>query len=184
MDSFEQLVAMFLQRLGYRVQTSYSVRLTEEDRTRIGMPSCPRWEIDLVAYRADDSRVLAVKCRSSLNGAGVRYKSFSGQTRRGAKTYKLFTDAKLRETILSRLRKQLDAEGLVASPGEVTLCLAAGRLRGKNRAAIQQHCKDNGWLLFADDWFREQFASLADSDRRDDTPVIPPQLVKACFSPE
>jgi len=50
MNAFEALIALLLRRQGYWVQTSFKVKLTKAEKRRIGRPSSPRWELDLVAY--------------------------------------------------------------------------------------------------------------------------------------
>jgi hypothetical protein len=51
MDSFEQVVAEILWREGYWVRTSVKVELTKEEKREIDLPSSPRWELDVVAYK-------------------------------------------------------------------------------------------------------------------------------------
>ena len=179
MDAFEQIVGMLLERNGYWVHTSYKVCLTKAEKVDIGIPSSPRWELDIVAYRPKDNVVLAVECKSLLNSPGVSYKSFSGQSEKGANRYKLFTDAKLRKTVFSRLKKQLLKAGLVSSSPKVRLCLAAGHIRKGSKGDIQQHCRKNGWQLFDEDWFREQFDKLADADYENDIAIVAAKLAKA-----
>ena len=52
MDAFEQLAADIFWNEGNWVRTSVKVELTREEKIRIGKHSTPRWEIDLIAYRA------------------------------------------------------------------------------------------------------------------------------------
>jgi hypothetical protein len=47
--AFEQVIAELLWRNGYWVQTSFKVELTKLEKIKIGRPSSPRWEIDIVA---------------------------------------------------------------------------------------------------------------------------------------
>lgn len=176
MNAFEQIVSMLLQRNGYWVHTSYKVSLTKAEKGRIGLPSCPRWEIDIVAYRPKDNIILAVECKSFLNSPGVSFKSFSGQNEKGARTYKLFTNSKLRKTVLSRLAKQLRKEGLILPKPKVQLCLAAGHIRNNNEEDIRQHCQKNGWRLFAPSWFRQQFDQLGEADYENDIAIVAAKL--------
>ena len=52
MEAFEQVVSEILWMEGYWVRTSVKVELTKKDKISIGRPSSPRWELDIVAYRA------------------------------------------------------------------------------------------------------------------------------------
>ncbi|MHC4718049.1 MAG: hypothetical protein ACYS5V_13840, partial [Planctomycetota bacterium] len=111
-----------------------------------------------------------------LNSPGVSYKFFSGEGEKGANRYKLFTNPKLRKVVLSRMVKQLQKDRLVLPSPEVTLCLAAGHLRKGNGEAVKAHCEKNGWKLFAEDWFREQFDRLAESRYENDIAIVAAKL--------
>jgi len=52
MDAFEQVVEEILWREGYWVRTSVKVELTREEKIAIELPSSPRWELDVVAYKS------------------------------------------------------------------------------------------------------------------------------------
>lgn len=56
MDSFESLVSSLLRREGYWTETGFKVELTKQDKHRIGRPSLPLWEIDVVAYKGKGNR--------------------------------------------------------------------------------------------------------------------------------
>jgi hypothetical protein len=177
MDAFEQIVGMLLERK-YWVQTSYKVRLSKPHKRKIGIPSCPRWEIDVVAYRPKDNEVLAIECKSFLNSPGVRYRDFCGKGPKKDKAYKLFTQPKLREVILDCLKAQLLDDGLIPPSAKVKLCLAAGHIANGDRANIRQRCEDEGWGLFDEAWFGQEFARLVKADYENDIAVVAAKLGK------
>jgi hypothetical protein len=76
MDAFEQLAADIFWNEGYWVRTSVKVELTREEKVRIGRHSSPRWEIDLIAYRATSNELLALECKSYLDSGGVHAAHF------------------------------------------------------------------------------------------------------------
>lgn len=176
MDAFEQIVAMLLEREGYWVRTSYRVCLTKDEKVRVGIPSSPRWELDVLAYCPRENELLVVECKSYLNSPGVCYESFSGANPKGARRYKLFTDKTLRKVVLSRLRKQLRQEGAIASRAKIVLCLAAGHLRSGHEERIRRHCHRKHWLLFGPEWFGERFADLSKTDYENDIAIIAAKL--------
>jgi len=57
MDSFEALIESLLEREGFWVRSSFKVNLTKADKRAISRPSCPRWEIDLVAYKSESNEL-------------------------------------------------------------------------------------------------------------------------------
>jgi hypothetical protein len=177
MDAFEQIVAMLLKRQGYWVETSYKVSLTPGEKKKIGCPSSPRREIDIVAYNVRDNEILAVECKSFLDSAGVSFASFSGQNSKGAGKYKMFTDATLRKVVLKRLKKQLVASGQVSPDVGVQLCLAAGHTHSGQHDQIEAHCEKMGWRLFAENWFAERIKELLSARYENDMAIMAVKLM-------
>jgi hypothetical protein len=85
MDSFENLMAILLEREGYWVTTSFKVDLTKSEKIKIGKPTTPRWELDLIAYKAGPNELLIVECKSFLNSIGVTLTQFLEEMKRGLK---------------------------------------------------------------------------------------------------
>src|SRR4051812_12535218 len=90
MDSFEQVVGEILWREGYWVRTSVKVELSKEEKRAIDTPSSPRWELDVVAYRARDNHLKVVECKSYLDSPGVKFRGFDANNEREANRFKLF----------------------------------------------------------------------------------------------
>lgn len=110
MDAFEQVVAEILWMDGHWVRTSVKVELTKEEKRKIGRPSSPRWELDIVAYNGRDNLLRVVECKSYLGSLGVQAKGFEAESD-NASRYKLFNDASLREVIFRRLQLQFCEAG-------------------------------------------------------------------------
>src|SRR5258708_36327349 len=96
MDAFEQVVGEILWREGYSVRTSVKVELTKEEKRAIDLPSSPRWELDVVAYKASENHMLVVECKSYLDSPGVKLHGFDGSNEKAASRFKLFNKPKLR----------------------------------------------------------------------------------------
>lgn len=164
MDSFETLVGSLLEKDGYWVRTSVKVELTAEEKRKIGRPSSPRWELDLVAYKAKSNELLVVECKSFLDSPGVRARGLDGTDANEAKRYKLFNDNVLRKTVLGRLIKQLVASGSCASSPAAKLCLAAGKVASEtDRDKIKTLFERNGWGFFDDSWLRDKLLAVSNS---------------------
>lgn len=111
MDSFEALISYLLQQEGYWFRKTVKVELTAEEKKKIGRPSSPRWELDLVAYKGSSNELMVIECKSYLDSPGVRARGLAGRDSKEAARYKLFNDSVLRKTVLGRLKKQLVASG-------------------------------------------------------------------------
>jgi len=164
MDSFETLVGSLLEKDGYWVRTSVKVELTRAEKGKIGRPSSPRWELDLVAYKAGTNELLVVECKSFLDSPGVRARGLDGTHVNEAKRYKLFNDKVLRKAVLGRLVKQLVSSGSCAPSPSIKLCLAAGKVATEiDRAKIKSLFERNDWGFLDDSWLREKLLGVSNS---------------------
>lgn len=153
MDAFEQVICELLAEEGFWARTSYKVKLTPEEKRRIGRPSCPRWEIDIVGYSPRHNEILAMECKSFLDSGGVSSKDLlSPPADLRNSRYKLFVDANLRNVVFKRLVAQLTEEGLTCPSATTTLGLACGKMhRSGNTQDLCDHFIQNGWLLWTPD---------------------------------
>jgi hypothetical protein len=162
MDAFEQVVGEILWREGYWVRTSVKIELTKEDKRAIKLPSSPRWELDVVAYRARDNLLKVVECKSYLDSPGVRFQGFDRSNETYASRFKLFNNTKLRSVVFGRLRKQFAASGACRPNPPVTLCLACGRIATKaDRDGLRKHFAAKKWELRDEQWLRDRLKEMA-----------------------
>ena len=162
MDAFEAVVGEILHREGYWVQGSYRVDLTKQEKRDIGVPTSPRWELDIVAYKANLNRVLIVECKSYLDSPGVRFSGFDGSNPRVAKRYKLFNDETLRRVVLNRMIRQMSEAGLVSEAPDVKLALVCGKIvSDHDREQLQAHFDECGWLLWDKTWLQQRLERLS-----------------------
>jgi hypothetical protein len=163
MDSFEQVVAEILWREGYWVRTSMKVVLTKEEKREIGLPSSPRWELDVVGYKASENALLVVECKSYLDSPGVKFHAFDGSNQKAAKRFKLFNQPMVRNTVFNRLKQQLAELGFCSPDPSINLCLACGRIASeKDRQRIRAHFGERGWQLWDESWLRYRLRHMAD----------------------
>ncbi len=178
MNAFESLVASLLELDGYWVKSTFKVALTKEEKRRIGRPSSPRWELDLVAYKGASNEVLVVECKSYLDSRGVRSDGFMGHDETHLARYKLFNEDVLRETVLARLTRQLVEAGLCADQPQVRLCLAAGKIATElDREKLQEHFDSRGWYLFDDSWLRTKLIEVSNSGYENQVSAIVAKLL-------
>jgi hypothetical protein len=185
MDAFERLVGGLLERNGYWVKYSFKVELSRTEKRRIGRPSCPRWEIDVLAYKPASNELLAVECKSYLDSPGVRYAAIASSDHRRSDRYKLFNDALLRRTVLRRLTKQLERVRSCRKSPKVRLCLAAGRVVSeKDRERLKSYFDSRGWLFFDKEWIRAGLEAYAGGGFENDVvAVVAKLLLRGTSSP-
>lgn len=161
MDAFETVVATLLQQQGYWTQTSVKVALTKAEKIRIGRPSTPRWELDVVGYRGFDNTLMVVECKSYLDSAGVEVRAFTSSQSRSGSRYKLFLEPTLRKVVLARLTEQLVTAKFCKPTPSIKLCLAAGRIRG-DPDLLKSHFARAGWVLWDPVFIRAELEKLDD----------------------
>jgi len=170
MDAFESLIATLLRRQGYWVETSFKVELTKAEKRKIGRPSSPRWELDLVAYKGDANEILAVECKSFLDSPGVKIRDNEFYP---SKRYKLFTDVVLRRMVLRRLAHQLIERGSCRKDPAITLCLAAGNIANQaSRDWITKRFRKMSWRLFDPAWIREELVTASSSSYENEVSLV------------
>ncbi|NYT40773.1 hypothetical protein HZY97_08400 [Sphingomonas sp. R-74633] len=159
MDAFEQLVAELFFAEGYWVQTSFKVELTKEEKAAVGRASSPRWEIDVVAYKAATDDLLAIECKSFLDSTGVKWAEL--QDGHASKRYKLFREPELHSVVLNRLRTQMVETGRCRDTTKVRLAMVAGKVKRGDEERLPEHIQSKGWLFFGPDWLRDRLQERA-----------------------
>lgn len=178
MDSFEQVVAEILWRKGYWVRTSVKVELTKAEKREIGLPSSPRWELDVVAYKASENALLVVECKSYLDSPGVKFHGFDGSNEKAASRFKLFNKSTVRNVIFNRLKKQLAELGSSLPDPAITLCLACGHIASEaDRTKIRDHFGARGWQFWDETWLRDRLKHMADGDYENQVSAVVAKLL-------
>ena len=178
MNSFESVIKLLLERQGYWVQSNFKVELTKAEKRKIGKPTLPRVDLDALAYKPKKNLVCVVECKSYLDSPGVRLSDFTDGTGKMVDRYKLFTNNKYRSAVFSRLQKQLKETGMCRRSPRIALCLAAGRIASKKeRSALREHFHRQHWILWDDEWIREELKKSASSSYEDQVPTIVAKLL-------
>lgn len=176
MDAFEAVVGEILHREGYWVHSPYRVDLTKQEKVEIGRPSSPRWELDIVAYKASLNQVLIVECKSYLDSYGVRFSGFDGSNPRVAKRYKLFNDETLRHVVQNRMIRQMSEAGLVSDEPDVAL--ACGKIVSESdREQLQVHFDERGWMLWDKQWLQQRLMQMAAAGYKNSAAAVTAKLL-------
>ena len=178
MDAFEAVVSEILHREGYWVQSPYRVDLTKQEKIEIGKPSSPRWELDIVAYKANLNRILIVECKSYLDSYGVRFSGFDGSNPEVAKRYKMFNDETLKRVVQNRMVRQMSEAGLVNEAPDVKLVLACGKIVSEyDREQLQAHFDERGWMLWDKAWLQQGLKQMAAAGYENSTVAVTAKLL-------
>lgn len=179
MDAFEQIVSEILWMEGYWVRTSVKVELTKEDKRLIGLPSAPRWELDIVAYKGGENTLKVVECKSWIDSVGVRLSHFDGTNPEHANQFKLFNNATLRRVVFERLQQQFAASGACGPLPHIQLALAAGKVRNESdRGAIGEHFLVNQWEFWDEHWLRKRLQKMAERGYENQVSAVVAKLLE------
>lgn len=177
MDAFEQLVAELFFAEGYWVETSVKVTLSREEKLEINRFSAPRWELDVVAYKAATDELLVIECKSFLDSTGVQWAEL--QEGHASTRYKLFREPVLRKVVLGRLKQQMVAAGRCRENASVRLGMAVGKAKGSDDGLLREHFKANDWDYFGPDWLKDRIiARAAESYSNQISSVVAKLLVR------
>lgn len=178
MDAFEQVVSEILWMSGYWVRTSVKVDLKPEEKREIGRHTSPRWELDIVGYKARENTLLVVECKSYLDSAGVRASSFDGSNPEHAKLFKLFNEPELRRVVFKRLALQFEESGACAKEPTIRLALVCGRIRNEaDRATIRKHFMAQDWDLWDEAWLRNNLKRMAEGGYENQVSAVVSKLL-------
>lgn len=177
MDHFEAIAKTLLEAEGYWVRQSFKVNLTKEEKRRIGKPSIPRPEIDLLAYRPGEDTVIALEAKSFLDSYGVRVEELQESYEIPEGRYKLFTCANYRNIVFARLRQDLLDCGMGTPETQVKLGLVTGKVyRGKSDE-LRTYMQSQGWLLWSPEEVRQKVLQLASMGYENEPAIITAKIL-------
>lgn len=179
MDALEAIYAAILENQGYWVKQNYKVRLVKEDKVAIGRQSHPdTYELDIIAFKPSEDKLLIVECKSYLDSGGVWSVCFVPGHKYN-KRYKMFTNDVLREIVYRRIVEQLTAQGLLShgEPPTVALGLVAGKIWKNDDEKLQALFDENGWFLVPPSQVKAELAALIDSSYVNDPVVMAAKIL-------
>lgn len=178
MDHFESIVATLLEADGYWVRRSFKVNVTKEEKQRIGKPSIPRPEIDLLALHLARDEIIAFEAKSFLDSPGVRVEDLQEEHEPPEGRYKLFTSKTYRAVVLSRLHQDLIQFGMAKSSTRIRLGLAAGNVYQDKSAVLREFMEARQWVFWSPEDIRQKVTALAARGYENDPVIITAKILK------
>ncbi len=177
MDHFEAIVKTLLEAEGYWVRQSFKVKLTKEEKQRIGKPSMPRPEVDLLAYKPAENHILAIEAKSYFDSMGVKVEDLRCEHEVPEGRYKLFTCCKYREIVLDRLRLDLIDCGLASAANTVQLGMVAGNVYRKRLDDLRAHFSGRGWFYWGPEDVARKVRQLAALGYENDPAILTAKIL-------
>ncbi|MEQ8786221.1 MAG: hypothetical protein RIC55_07975 [Pirellulaceae bacterium] len=177
MDHFESIVATLLEAENYWIRRSFKVNLTKEEKRRIGKPSIPRPEIDLLAFDFSVNEIVAIEAKSYLDSPGVKLVQLQEEHDIPEGRYKLFTSERYRSVVLSRLLNDLLDCGMANEKTRISLGLVAGNIYRRQSDEVRQHMNARGWFFWSPEDIKEKVEALAQRDYENDLAIITAKIL-------
>ncbi len=190
MNAFEDIVKLYLEEQGYWVRQSVKVDISIENKRKLGTPSMPRPEIDLVAYKAESNELLLVEVKSLLDSYGVHFNAVVGEKgskadEKDARGYKLFNNKKWTGIVSKRLKEEYMKAGLINEETVLNYALAAGKIHGgvegDDEKKLVDYFKKKRWILFTPDDIKTTIKSFSEKGWEDNIIVFTAKLTKESF---
>jgi len=180
MNAFESIVARFLESEGYWVRQSVKVDITKEDKRKIGLPTMPRPEIDLVALDVKGNELLLIEVKSFLDSYGVYFEAVTDANDHMAARYRLFTDKVFRKIVSERIFQSYFDQGLIKKTTKINYALAAGNIHSDvDEQKIRKYFarQDPQWKIFSPTTIKDRIREWSDKGYEDDLVTITAKLV-------
>ena len=177
MNAFEQIIEKLLRQEGYWTRIGYKVNLTPAMKKVIGIPSMPRPEFDILAYKPSRNELLWVECKSYLDSRGVIADAVTGIDEERARGFNVFTNRKFRDITTRELLNQMLVERLFLQRPNVNYCLVAGKIASEtDRERLREYFTEKIWILYDDGWIKSKLADLTNLGYEDDESIIVAKL--------
>jgi hypothetical protein len=177
MEYFETIIKTLLEHEGYWVRQSFKVSLTKQEKRRIGKPSIPRPEIDLLAFKLKSHEVLVLEAKSYFDSPGVRLAEIQEKFKIPEGRYKLFTCTNYRNVILNRLRQDLQDLGMVGGNIKMKLGLVAGHIYQGRSEMIRSYFASKGWFFWSPEDVRDKVNALAAKGYENEPAIITAKIL-------
>jgi hypothetical protein len=176
-DYFEGIIKTLLEHEGYWIRQPFKVNLTKQEKRDIGKHSIPRPEIDILAFKPKENRVIAFEAKSYFDSPGVKLAELQESHEIPEGRYKLFTCDKYRNIVFSRMKQDLIDLGMGTSQTEITLGLAASNVYQSKSEEIRALFNSREWDFLSPEDIREKVTELAARGYENEPSIITAKIL-------
>lgn len=177
MDYFESICKTLLEDEGYWVRQSYKVELSKEQKRKLGKPSLPRPEIDLLAFNHQKNELIIFEVKSFFDSSGVKLKDIQHTHKFPEGRFKLVTCENYRKIIEDNVIKELVTKGLVSNKIQPKLGLIFGKVRTSDGEKIKSFCEEKNWFYWSPDDVQNRVKNLALKGYENEPSVITAKIL-------
>lgn len=177
MDYFEAIIKTLLEHEGFWIRQSFKVNLTKQEKRDIGKHSIPRPEIDILAFKPEENKIIAFEAKSYLDSPGVKLSELQESYEIPEGRYKLFTCNNYRNIVFSRMKQDLINLGMGTLETKITLGLAAGNVYQSKSEEIRSLFDTNGWSFMSPENIRQKVTDLAAKGYENEPSIITAKIL-------
>lgn len=177
MDAFESIIGQVLEEEKYWVRLSVKIELTVEEKRKIGKPSTPRPEIDIIALDLMENKVYLLEVKSFLDSSGVDYESVTVEQEQQEGRYKLLTSENYRNVLWNRLKNDWLDRGLINHETSVSYGLIAGKIHKNREKEFENYYKDKHWLFWGPTKIKSKIKQLSSKGYENNAVTITAKLL-------
>lgn len=177
MDAFEQIVGILLENDKYWVRHSVKVNLTKEEKVKINKPSTPRPEIDIVAYDVVQNILFLLEAKSFLDSGGVVYEKVVEKNEFPSGRYKILTSEKYQKIIVSKLRTEWIANGIINKNTKFRFGLVAGNIYQNKETDLKKYFNNKKWFFWGPTDLKQKLIELSKKGYENNTITIVTKLM-------
>jgi len=176
-DYFEAIIKTLLEHEGFWIRQSFKVNLTKQEKRDIGKHSIPRPEIDILAFKPEENKIIAFEAKSYLDSPGVKLSELQESYEIPEGRYKLFTCNNYRNIVFSRMKQDLINLGMGTLETKITLGLAAGNVYQSKSEEIRSLFDTNGWSFMSPENIRQKVTDLAAKGYENEPSIITAKIL-------
>ena len=177
MNHFEELCKYLLERENYWVRTNVKVDVTKEEKASFGKPTSPRPEMDIVAYRAKDNRLLILEVKSFLNSSGVHIEQVRQKDPK-YDGYKILTGKKYQKVVSKRLISDFIRDGLIKPNPKVQFGLIAGKISKNQFSEFYKLSEERDWFFWGPKELKDRVIALQGLAYEDNPFVVTSKVMR------
>ncbi len=177
LDSFEIIVSELLEEDGYWVRCLEKINLTKEEKRKLGKPSMPRPEIDIIALSLSQNTIYLLEVKSFLDSNGVNFEDVVAKGDIFEGRYKLLTSEVYRNSIRQRLQLDWISKGIINSETIISFGLVAGNVYKKREKELEAYFQSKDWFFWGPSQIKERILNLSNKGYENNIMVITSKIL-------
>jgi len=178
MDAFEKIIGQLLEEENFWVRIGVKVNITKEEKRKIGKPSSPRPEIDIIAFDFKNNILYFLEAKSLIDSNGVDCKDVFCNDNEQKGRYKILTSENYQNIVSKRLHNDWFNKGLINEKTVICFGLIAGKVYKNEEKKLRDYFNEKKWFFWGPTEIKERIEKLANKGYENNEVTITAKLLK------